>query len=1241
MAASGDAPSVEIPGRFTVVRKPDADTIEVFLNSDAMDEKLEVFEGDYVEIIGKKRRSTIAMVAEDDELADTEVGVPEAVLKNLGVKEAKKFLGVTVRAGGNRDGEGNLAAPEKPEFLVVKQAHPRNLTRAELAVVEGTLGGIPMARVEAEVIAPYFAEAAQPRVIKKGDLVLMGRGVWVKVTAVTPNGGKDTFGKVITAEGPEQTTVQVAPQPISQEESEADLNAVGYSDVGGLREQLHRIRETVELPFKHPKLFSTIGVKPPKGVLMHGPPGCGKTLIARAIANECGATFYVINGPEIISGGRGEAESKIKNLFSKAEAHTRDENMRRVVTALLTAMDGLKAHAGLMVIAATNRPNSLDMALRRAGRFDTEIVIPVPSRDGRLEILEILTKKTKLVDVRLGHVADVTHGYVGADLQALCMKAAIHAIHKHTPTLLDLDEDEVPQEFMNALAIRHEDFLAAMDKVTPSLVRDVVVETPQVSFDDIGGLEGVKQELRDMVELPVNNPEFYAEMGVDPPSGALLYGPPGTGKTLLAKASPCILFFDEVDSIAQQRGGSGAVSAGGVGDRIVNQLLTEIDGVGGRKNLFVMGATNRPDQLDSAFLRAGRLSQLIYVPMPDFPARVSVLRAVLRKTRVHPSLDIDKLAEATDGFSGADIAGLVQMAVKISVRQRLSAMERGEDTSLWAVQPSAFEIARSNCGPSISGADLASYEAARQRLADRQGGATQTITTDEEASKTAADGRFTMRSAGLGGAGGNAVGGDNGDEEDLYDCSGWYERALTPALWGRIHSQHASAMSGGPRRRKLRESDALKRETWEMEAKLRELQAKVDEERAAAQAYVMGFFPWGAAARTRGPITTYAKDLLAQAEPAAERRAQRQVNLRKAPAPASSIPALELGAAGQVAAAPAPPSARGTVAGGLQPAKAHLWSTGDVGDWLASLGLAKYVSTFAENEVSGAVLLDVGKEDLDYLEVKALAHRKLLLKAIARLATAVQTGQDEAAAAPTPRGGGSRAGGGGVAAEAAPAPAPAMVHWSQASSGMAPAAGPGVGTAAPANPLAAAAAAEHDEEAERSAFKEAVMAWRRGGTAAPEAPAGVAVANAGTDTAWSNPAEASAGAGKASADGSRGRGGGGRFAASLGASTNQGSGGAFAATLGQAPAPATGNPLLAPGPSEEAEHAAFRDAVLAWRGQAPAAPGQPASASRAAGTSSGGKVGSASVGLGEKAAKVLGVDPATVEESSWYTGYKH
>ena len=329
------------------------------------------------------------------------------------------------------------------------------------------------------------------------------------------------------------------------------------------------------------------------------------------------------------------------------------------------------------------------------------------------------------------------------------------------------------------------------------------------------------------------------------------------------------------------------------------------------------------------------------------------------------------------------------------------------------------------------------------------------------------------------------------------------------------------------------------------------------------------------------------------------------------------------------------------MAGGLQPAKAHLWSTGDVGDWLASLGLAKYVSTFAENEVSGAVLLDVGKEDLDYLEVKALAHRKLLLKAIARLATAVQTGQDEAAAAPTPRGGGSRAGGGGVAAEAAPAPAPAMVHWSQASSGMAPVAGPGEGTAAPANPLAAAAAAEHDEGAERSAFKEAVMAWRRGGTAAPEAPAGVAVANAGTDTAWSNPAEAPAGAGKASADGSRGRGGGGRFAASLGASTNQGSGGAFAATLGQAPAPATGNPLLAPGPSEEAEHAAFRDAVLAWRGQAPAAPAQPASASTAAGTSSGGKVGSASVGLGEKAAKVLGVDPATVEESSWYTGYKH
>ena len=774
------------------------------------------------------------MVEADDDLADDEVGVSDDLLKNLGISEGKKIFGVRVRkAEKNRDADGNVAAPQRPEFLTLKQAHPVNLTRVELAVVEETLGSITMARVQEEIIAPYFEQATQPRVVKSGDLIKMGRDVWIKVMSVTPKRGKDKFGKVVTAAGPEQTSVQVMPQPISQQDSEADLNAVGYSDVGGLREQLHQIRETVELPFKHPKLFSTIGIKPPKGVMMHGPPGCGKTLIARAIANECGATFYVINGPEIISGGRGEAESKIKNLFSKAEAHapsiifidevdaiapdrdkTKDENMRRVVTALLTAMDGLKESDGLMVIAATNRPNSIDMALRRAGRFDTEIVIPVPSRDGRLEILEIITRKTKLDSVRLDHIADITHGYVGADLQALCMKAALHSVHKHAPTLLDLDEDEVPAEFMESLAIRHEDFLKAMDRVTPSLVRDVVVETPQTSFADIGGLEDVKQELRDMVELPVNNPEFYAEMGVTPPSGALLYGPPGTGKTLLAKAmanecgsnfisikgpqllskwfgesesnvrnvfdkarqaSPCILFFDEVDSIAQQRGGAGGQSAGGAGDRIVNQLLTEIDGVGGRKNLFVIGATNRPDQLDSAFLRAGRLSQLIYVPIPDYPARVGILRALLRKTRVHPSLDLESMAENTEGFSGADLAGLVQMAVKISVRQRLVSMDEGQDTSLWAVLPSAFEIARSNCGPSISGADLADYEAARSRLADRQGGATQTLTTGEADTAAAADGRFTRGGGGASSAAGAApsaaVGGIavDDDEEDLYD----------------------------------------------------------------------------------------------------------------------------------------------------------------------------------------------------------------------------------------------------------------------------------------------------------------------------------------------------------------------------------------------------------------------------------------------------------------------------------------
>merc|ERR1712072_405349 len=515
--------------------------------------------------------------------------------------------------------------------------------------------------------------------------------------------------------------------PVKREDEEK-LDDVGYDDIGGCKKAMAQIREMIELPLRHPTLFKTLGVKPPRGVLLYGPPGSGKTLIARAVANETGAFFFLINGPEIMSKMAGESEGNLRKAFEEAEKNSpaiifideidsiapkRDKSNgeveKRIVSQLLTLMDGLKGRSNTVVIGATNRPNAIDAALRRFGRFDREIDIGVPDENGRLEIFRIHTRNMKLDDdVDPEAISRETHGFVGADIAALCTEAAMQCIREKMD-LIDIEDETIDAEVLDAMAVNQEHFKFALGVANPSSLRETTVEVPNISWDDIGGLQGVKDELRELVQYPVEHPEKFEKFGMSPSKGVLFYGPPGCGKTLLAKAvanecqanfisikgpelltmwfgeseanvrevfdkargsAPCVLFFDELDSIAKARGGGGG-DAGGAGDRVMNQLLTEMDGVGAKKNVFIIGATNRPDIIDTALMRPGRLDQLIYIPMPDLPARESILKAVLRKSPVSSAVDLEVLAKFTNGFSGADITEICQRAAKYAIRESI------------------------------------------------------------------------------------------------------------------------------------------------------------------------------------------------------------------------------------------------------------------------------------------------------------------------------------------------------------------------------------------------------------------------------------------------------------------------------------------------------------------------------------------------------------------------------------------
>jgi len=634
-------------------------------------------------------------------------------------------------------------------------------------------------------LKPYFLEAYRP--IHKGDIFIVRggmRAVEFKVVETEP------APYCIVAP---DTVIHCEGEPIKREEEEEALAAVGYDDIGGCRKQLALIKEMVELPLRHPQLFKAIGVKPPRGILLYGPPGTGKTLIARAVANETGAFFYLINGPEIMSKLAGESESNLRKAFEEAEKNspaiifideldaiapkrekTHGEVERRIVSQLLTLMDGLKQRSHVIVMAATNRPNSIDSALRRFGRFDREVDIGIPDATGRLEVLRIHTKNMKLNDdVDLEQVAAETHGHVGADIAALCSEAALQQIREKMD-LIDLEEDQIDAEVLNSLAVTMENFRFAMGKSTPSALRETVVEVPNVSWEDIGGLEGVKKELQELVQYPVEHPEKFLKFGMTPSRGVLFYGPPGCGKTLLAKAianecqanfisikgpelltmwfgeseanvrdvfdkaraaAPCVLFFDELDSIAKARGGGGG-DAGGAADRVINQVLTEMDGMGAKKNVFIIGATNRPDIIDPAVLRPGRLDQLIYIPLPDEKSRESILKSNLRKSPLADDVDLCYLAKVTHGFSGADLTEICQRACKLAIRQSIEQeirrekeraaqpdmdMEMEEDDPVPEITRAHFEEAMKFARRSVSDNDIRKYEMFSQTLQQSRG----------------------------------------------------------------------------------------------------------------------------------------------------------------------------------------------------------------------------------------------------------------------------------------------------------------------------------------------------------------------------------------------------------------------------------------------------------------------------------------------------------------------------------------
>ena len=575
----------------------------------------------------------------------------------------------------------------------------------------------------------YIRQVMEGRAFAKGDTItlsVMGNKIDLIVTSFTPSA--DAVMMTSTTE------VKINDKPSN---TNGDIPKVSYDDIGGLGDEVKKIREMVELPLRHPELFKRLGVEAPKGVLLHGPPGTGKTMLAKAVAGETSSNFTYIGGPEIVSKFYGESEGKLREIFKEAEenapsiifideidsiAPKRDEvsgeEERRIVAQLLALMDGLKSRGKVVVIGATNRPNSIDEALRRPGRFDREIEIKIPDRDGRFEILQIHTRGMPLADdVDIAKLADMTHGYAGADISALAKEAAMAALRRVLPDV-DLEAEEIPIDVLNKIQVTWDDFRNALKDMQPSTMREVLVEKPNVKWDDIGALEDAKQELKEAVEWPLKYAKVFEHMNARPPKGILLYGPPGTGKTMLAKAvateseanfiavkgpeflnkwvgesekavretfrkarqaSPCVIFMDEIDSITPQRGTG---SDSNVTERVISQMLTEMDGLEALNNVVVIAATNRPDIMDPALLRPGRFDKSIFIGPPDKESREKIFKIHTANKPLDEDVDIGALAERTEGCTGADISAICNEAVMNSVRKLVKSGTVPEDEEL-------------------------------------------------------------------------------------------------------------------------------------------------------------------------------------------------------------------------------------------------------------------------------------------------------------------------------------------------------------------------------------------------------------------------------------------------------------------------------------------------------------------------------------------------------------------------------
>jgi len=669
-------------------------------------QKLGLSAGDVIEIAGKRTTSAIAWPAYSEDQDRDIIRIDGFTRKNAGVAIN--------------------------EYVIIRPGKVKDALSVVLAPVDMRLN------VD-EDFTSFVKNRLMDRTFVEADttlVMMLGHAIPFTVTKTRPHG----IVRIVPGTG-----LQILSEPAPEAKG---VPRTTYEDIGGLHEEIQRIREMVELPLRHPEIFQRLGIEPPKGVLLHGPPGCGKTLLARAVANESEANFFSINGPEIMSKFYGESEARLREIFQQAQqnapsiifideldaiAPKREEVTgeveRRVVAQLLALMDGLSGRGNVIVIGATNRPGALDPALRRPGRFDREVEIGVPDKQGRHEILQIHTRGMPLApDVDLKKLADMTHGYTGADLASLARETAMKALRRYLPEI-NLEEERIPPSVLEKMEVRMEDFINAYKEITPTAMREVYIEVPTIHWIDIGGLEEVKQDLREAVEWPIKSPEIFKRMGIRAPKGILLFGPPGCGKTLLARAvateseanfitikgpevfskwvgesekairevfrkarmaAPAVIFFDEFDSLVPRRGMGYADS--GVSERVISQLLTEMDGIMTLEDVVIIAATNRPDIVDPAVLRPGRFDRLIYVPEPDEKARLDIFKLYTKDMPLAKDVDVAELARATKSYSGADIEALCREAAMYALRKDVKSKE---------VALGDFQKAMEKIGPSI------------------------------------------------------------------------------------------------------------------------------------------------------------------------------------------------------------------------------------------------------------------------------------------------------------------------------------------------------------------------------------------------------------------------------------------------------------------------------------------------------------------------------------------------------------